>query len=121
MLDYDYIKNNCRLIAVDLIRQKELDADPKAIQQIEYVGQLNNVNGVNANGAQSMFVLMIWEKIKETRVKFSQKSVTVLKTLAHYEEVRVKLTNVQLNKLKSKAKNKTGTILRMAKNNFQSE
>ena len=31
LLDYDYIKNHCRLIAADLSRQKELDADPKAI------------------------------------------------------------------------------------------
>ena len=38
LLDYDYIKNHYRLIAVDLSRQKELDADPKAIQQIELVG-----------------------------------------------------------------------------------
>ena len=31
LLDYGYIKNHCRLIAVDLSRQKELDADQKAI------------------------------------------------------------------------------------------
>ena len=31
LLDYDYIKNHYRLIAVDLSREKELDADPKAI------------------------------------------------------------------------------------------
>ena len=42
MLDYDYIKYHYNLIAVDLSRQKELDADPKAIQQIEFVGQLEN-------------------------------------------------------------------------------
>ena len=36
------IKNHYRLIAVDLSRQKELDADPKTIQQIEFVGQLRN-------------------------------------------------------------------------------
>ena len=30
-LDYDYIKNHYRLIAVDLRTEKELDADPKAI------------------------------------------------------------------------------------------
>ena len=29
LLDYDYIKNHYRLIAVDLSRQKELDADQK--------------------------------------------------------------------------------------------
>ena len=40
LLDYDYIKNHYRLITVDLSRQKELDADPKAIQQIEFAGQL---------------------------------------------------------------------------------
>ena len=38
LLDYEYIKNHYRLI--DLSRQKELDAYPKAIQQIEFVGQL---------------------------------------------------------------------------------
>ena len=32
LLDCDYIKNHYRLIAVDLSRQKKLDAEPKAIQ-----------------------------------------------------------------------------------------
>ena len=35
LLDYDYIKNLYRLI-----RQRELDADAKAIQQIEFVWHL---------------------------------------------------------------------------------
>ena len=30
LLDYDYTKNNCRLIAVDLSRQKELDVRSKS-------------------------------------------------------------------------------------------
>ena len=38
LLDYDYTKNHYRCIAVDLSRQKELDADPKTIQQIEFIG-----------------------------------------------------------------------------------
>ena len=42
LLDYEYTKNHYRLIAIDLSRQKELDADPKVIQQIEFVGQLKN-------------------------------------------------------------------------------
>ena len=75
-------------------RQKDLNADPKAIQQIEFVGQLKNTNGVNADGTQSMFVLVILEKIKETRLKFSLGSVTVLYKMANYEEARVKLTNI---------------------------
>ena len=35
--------------------------------------------------------------------------------MANYEEARVELTNTKLNKLKSAAKNKTGTILRIIK------
>ena len=41
--------------------------------------------------------------------------------MASYEEARVKLTNTQLNKLKSLTKNKTGTTLRITKKNFQDE
>ena len=33
--------------------------------------------------------------------------------MANYQESRVKLTNTKLNKLKSAAKNKRGTILRI--------
>ena len=37
-VDCDYIKNHYKQIAVCLNRQKDLDADPKVIQQIEFVG-----------------------------------------------------------------------------------
>ena len=37
-------------------RQNELDADPKAIQQIEFIGQLKNIDGINADRTQSMFI-----------------------------------------------------------------
>ena len=40
------------------------------------------MDGINAHGAVSMFILTVLEKIKEARLKFSQGSVTVLqKTL----------------------------------------
>ena len=66
-LDYDCIGNLYRLIAVDLNRQRELDADPKAIQQIQFVRQLKNPDyAIVAN--ESMFVLAILEKVKETRL-----------------------------------------------------
>ena len=54
LLDYDYIKNHYRLIAVDLSRQKELDADLKAIQRIEFVERLKNVYVINADRAESV-------------------------------------------------------------------
>ena len=43
LLDYDQIKNHYRLIGIDLSRQKESDADPKAIQKREFVGQLKKL------------------------------------------------------------------------------
>ena len=44
LFPYEYIKNHYRLIAVDLSRQKESDAGPKAIQQIEFVGNWKKKN-----------------------------------------------------------------------------
>ena len=36
LLDYNYFDKHYKLVAVDLSKQKELDADPGAIQQIEF-------------------------------------------------------------------------------------
>ena len=44
---------------------KDLDADPKPIQKIEFVGQLTNTDGINTNGAEFMFILTILEKSKK--------------------------------------------------------
>ena len=41
--------------------------------------------------------------------------------MENYQKARVKLTNTQLNKLKSAVKNKAGTILRLNKKNFEEE
>ena len=58
-----YVRNYHRIIAVDLTRQKELDVDPKAIQQIEFVGKLKNPDNAVVDD-ESMFVLMITETKK---------------------------------------------------------
>ena len=50
LLDCDYIKNHYRLIAVDMSRQKELDADGKATLQTKFVRQLKNTDSVYADG-----------------------------------------------------------------------
>ena len=75
-------KNHYRLRAVDLSWQKELDVDPKESQQIEFVGRLkkldDNDNATDDRNDQSMFVLTILEKIKETWLNFCQGSATVL-------------------------------------------
>ena len=41
--------------------------------------------------------------------------------MANYQKAREKLTNTQLNKLKSKTKNKTRTILRINNKNIEDE
>ena len=47
-------------MVIHLSRHKILDGDPKAIQQIEFVGQLENPD----NEIVTNFVLTIFEKIK---------------------------------------------------------
>ena len=36
LLEYDYFKKHYKLVAVNLFKQKKLDADSRAIQQIEF-------------------------------------------------------------------------------------
>ena len=45
LLDYVYFKNNYKLIAVDLSKQKVLDADPRAIQLKVFQGFVRGDNG----------------------------------------------------------------------------
>ena len=39
LLDYPLFKEYCKLIAMDLRKHQKLDADPKAIQQINFTGK----------------------------------------------------------------------------------
>ena len=40
-LDYPYFKENYKMIAIDLSRQNELHADPRAIQEINFTANLD--------------------------------------------------------------------------------
>ena len=44
LLDYNYFKNYY-MIVIDLSKQQALDADPKAIQQINFTGNLDLEEG----------------------------------------------------------------------------
>ena len=68
LLDYQYFKNHYKLIAVDLSKQKELDADPRAIQQIEFYG-------ISKADSQVCTVL---EKSKEKILEFYKGTAKVL-------------------------------------------
>ena len=41
LLDYNYFKNYCKIIATDLSKQQALNADPKTIQQINCTENLD--------------------------------------------------------------------------------
>ena len=70
LLDYSYFKENYKMIAIDLSRQNELDADPRAIQQINFTANLDRA------GNTTMFFII--EEAKETIFEFSQETVKVL-------------------------------------------
>ena len=70
LLDYIYFKNYYKMIAVDLSKQQALDADPKAIQQINFTANLDR-----AGNTRIYFIL---EEAKETVLDFSQGTVKIL-------------------------------------------
>ena len=41
LLDYIYFKKNYKMVPIDLSRQQALDADPRAIQQINFTASLD--------------------------------------------------------------------------------
>ena len=41
LLDYNYFNNYQKMIAIDLSKQQALDANPKAIQQINFTANLD--------------------------------------------------------------------------------
>ena len=69
LLDYLYFKNYYKMIAKDLSKQWEVDADLKAIQQSNFTGNLGR------NGDTTMFCII--GEAKETTLDFSQGTVKV--------------------------------------------
>ena len=41
LLNYNYFNNHYKMIAIDLRKQQALDADPKAMQQINFTANLD--------------------------------------------------------------------------------
>ena len=70
LLDYNYFNNYYKMIAIDLSKQQAHDTDPKAIQQVNFPGNLDP-----AEGATMFFII---EEAKETVLDFPQGTVKVL-------------------------------------------
>ena len=59
-----------KLIAIDLSKERKLNADPKAIEQINFTGSLNRAEG------QTRFFII--EEAEEAVLDFSKGTVKVL-------------------------------------------
>ena len=70
LLNYPYYMDTYKMIAVDLSKQQALDADPRAIQQINFTA-----NRDRAGNTRFYFIL---EEVRETILDFSQGTVKIL-------------------------------------------
>ena len=70
LLDYPYFKDSFKMIAIDLSKQQALDADRRAIQQINFTANLDRTGNTR--------IYFILEEAKETILDFSQGTVKVL-------------------------------------------
>ena len=68
LLDYDYFKKYYKLIAIDLSKQQVLKENEDLIQQINFIGRLEE--------ASTVFITI--EKKEHTILEFSQKFANVL-------------------------------------------
>ena len=72
-MDFAYFEMNCRLIAVDWSKQKALDTDSRAIQQIIFTGKIKA-----AEADTRVIISYILGKSKETMLQFSKGTIKVL-------------------------------------------
>ena len=70
LLDCPYFKDSYKMIAIDLSKQQALDADPRAIQQINFTAFLDRAGNTR--------VYFILEEAKGTILNFAQETVKVL-------------------------------------------
>ena len=73
LLDFAYFEKNDRLIAADLSKQKALDADSSAIQQIIFTGKIKA-----AADDTRVIIYYILEQSKETILEFAKGTTKVL-------------------------------------------
>ena len=85
LLDYSYFKKNYRLIAADLSKQKALDADSRAIQQIIFTGK------IKATVANTRIVIFyVLGKSKETILEFSKEQIKYYRPIKKIRKVKIK-------------------------------
>ena len=97
LLDYEYFKKYCRNIATDWNKQQALDADPNALPQINFTGRSkrNSFRFFRRNCKSILILFLLQYKMMQ------------------YNTLKVKLSNLQLNKSKSELKDGTKVTLKI--------
>ena len=70
LLDYAYFRDYYKMVAIDLSTQQALDADPRSVQKINFIANLDRVGNTR--------IYLIFEEGKETVSKVSEETVKVL-------------------------------------------
>ena len=87
MLDYSYFKDHYKIAAINLSKQQALDADPRAIQQINFIANLDR--------AENTTMFFIIEEAKETVLDFSQGTVKVVNAISLNTKYSLIFTNIK--------------------------
>ena len=72
LLDYNYFSEYYQMISIDISKQQVLHTDPKAIQRIDFIGNLAPYPNANTT------IFFIIEEAKEVVLDFSKGNFRVL-------------------------------------------
>ena len=99
MLDYSYFKDHYKMIAIDLRKQQTLDADPTAIQHINFTANLDK------DGNRTMFFII--EKAKKNCfglfTRNNKSFVNAISLNAKYGLIFINIKNDIIQQFKCKA------------------
>ena len=125
LLDYNYFNEYYEMISIDLSKQQAFDANPKAIQQINFIGNLNRKDnqGWNINYNTTMFFIsnLQLNKLKsgvkngtEVTLKLSLNIVTDSDDETNFRH-KLLLTNTQVSRLCKAFANNSSANIKLSK------
>ena len=125
LLDYNYFNEYYEMISIDLSKQQAFDANPKAIQQINFIGNLNRKDNQdwNINDNTTMFFIsnLQLNKLKsgvkngtEVTLKLSLNIVSDSDDETNFRH-KLLLTNTQVSRLCKAFANNSSANVKLSK------
>ena len=125
LLDYNYFNEYYEMISIDLSKQQAFDANPKAIQQINFIGNLNRKDNQdwNINDNTTMFFIsnLQLNKLKsgvkngtEETLKLSLNIVSDSDDETNFRH-KLLLTNTQVSRLCKAFANNSSANIKLSK------